>query len=109
MLFLKKCLVLQAGLPSFLPVHSVVCLSIFGTYFPNLCPLRNCNILKVRKTTRIRNRYNQVPHLSQDTKWKSIKITINNTNKSQEVSPFPSGDHKAAMNRRKSMANTRHK
>ena len=28
--------------------------------------------------------------------------------KSQEVSPFPSGDHKAAMNRHESMRNTRH-
>ena len=48
-----------------------------------------------RKTARIRNRYNQVQHLSQDTKRESNKITINITNKSQEVSPFPSGDHKA--------------
>ena len=37
------------------------------------------------------------------------KNTINITNKSQEVSPFPEGDHKAAMNRRESMRNTRHK
>ena len=66
------------------------------------------DIVKVRKTVRIRNRYNQVPHLSQDTKWEGNKITINITNKSQEVSPFPSGDHKAAMNRRESMTNTRH-
>ena len=29
--------------------------------------------------------------------------------KSQEVSPFPAGDHKAAMNRRESMRSTRHK
>ena len=36
------------------------------------------------------------------------KIRININNKSQEVSPFPAGDHKAAMNRRKSMRNTRH-
>ena len=28
---------------------------------------------------------------------------------SQVVSPFPVGDHTAAMNRRKSMRNTRHK
>ena len=49
--------------------------------------------IRLRKTARIRNRYNQVPHLSQDTKWESNKITINITNKSQEVSPFPSGDH----------------
>ena len=34
---------------------------------------------------------------------------INITNKSQEVSPFPAGDHKAAMNRRKRMRNARHK
>ena len=50
--------------------------------------------VKVRKTARIRNR---IPHMSQDTKWESNKITINITNKSQEVSPFPSGDHTAAM------------
>ena len=33
--------------------------------------------IKVRKTARIRNRYNQVPHLSMDTKLESNKITIN--------------------------------
>ena len=69
----------------------------FGGYF------------KVRKTARIKNRYNQGPHLSQDTKWESNKITINITIKGQEVSPFPSGDHNAAMNRRESMTNLRHK
>ena len=42
---------------------------------------------EVRKTARIRNQYNQVPHLSQDTKWESNKIILNITNKSQEVSP----------------------
>ena len=31
------------------------------------------------------------------------------TNESQEVSPFPAGDHKAAMNRRENMTNTRQK
>ena len=51
----------------------------------------------------IKNRYNKVPHLSQFTKWESNKFTITITNKSQEVSPFPSGDHKAAINRRESM------
>ena len=52
---------------------------------------------------KIRNQYNQVPHLTKDTTRESNKTTINITNKSQEVSPFPAGDHKAAMNRRKSM------
>ena len=65
--------------------------------------------MKVRKTAKIRKRYNQVPHLTQDTTWESNKNTINVTNKSQEVSPFPAGDHKAAMGRRKSMKNTRRK
>ena len=65
--------------------------------------------MKLRKKAKIRKRYYQVPHLTQDTAWESYKNTINITNKSQEVSPFPAGDHKAVMNRRKSMRNTRHK
>ena len=69
-------------------------------------PPHRASYIKVRKIARIRNRYGQVPHLSQDNKLESNKITIDITNKSQDVSPFPSGDHKAAMNRRKSMANT---
>ena len=50
----------------------------------------------------------QVPHLTQDTTWESNKNTINITNKSQEVSHFPAGDHKAVMNTCESMRNTRH-
>ena len=45
----------------------------------------------------------------QDTKYEGNKITVNITNKSQEVSPFPSDDHKAAINSRDSMTNTSHK
>ena len=67
------------------------------------------NESKVRKTARIRNRYTQVPHLSKDTKWEGNKITINIANKRQEVSPFPSSDHKAAKNRLESIRNTRHR
>ena len=52
--------------------------------------------LYVRKTAKIRKRYNMG----------SNKNTINITNKSQVVSFFPAGDHKAAMNRRESMRNT---
>ena len=43
-----------------------------------------------------------------DTTWESDK-NINITNKSQEVSPFPAGDHKAAMNRCESMKNASYK
>ena len=58
---------------------------------------------------KIRKQYNQLPHLNQDTTWESNKNTINVTNKSQEVSPYPAIDQKSAMNRRESMRNTRHK
>ena len=34
---------------------------------------------------------------------KVTKTQLNITNKSQEVSPFPAGDHKVAMNRHESM------
>ena len=40
-----------------------------------LCSVLNCRSI-VRKTAKIRNQYNQVPHLTQDTIWESDKITI---------------------------------
>ena len=67
------------------------------------------SVNKVSKMAKIRKRYNQVTHLTQDTTWESDKNTINITNKSSEASPFPAGDHKAAMNRCESMTNTKHK
>ena len=33
-------------------------------------------VVKVRKVAKISNRYNQVPHLTQDTTWESDKNTI---------------------------------
>ena len=47
------------------------------------------------------NRYNQVPHLTQAMipYGKVTKTQLNITNESQEVSPFPAGDHKAATNK----------
>ena len=57
-------------------------------------------LLKVSKGAKIRNRYNQVPHLTQDTNGKVTNSQLDTTNESQEVSPFPVGDHKAHMNRR---------
>ena len=56
--------------------------------------------LKVRKGAKIRNQYNQVPHLTQDTNRKVTNSQLDVTNKSQEVSPSPAGDHKAHINRR---------
>ena len=46
------------------------------------------------------NRYNQVPHLTQDTNGKVTNLQLDTTNESQEVSPFPAADHKAHINRR---------
>ena len=54
----------------------------------------------VSKDAKIRNRYNQVPHLTQDTNGKVTNSQLDTTNESLEVSPFPAGDHKAHINRR---------
>ena len=56
--------------------------------------------IKVNKGAKIRNRYNQVQHLTQDTNGKVTNSQLDTTNESQKVSPFPAGDHKAHMKRR---------
>ena len=57
-------------------------------------------ICKVSKGAKIRNRYNKVPDLTQNTNGKVTNSQLDTTNESQEVSPFPAGDHKAHINRR---------
>ena len=64
-----------------------------------VCAIYN-TIIKVSKGAKIRNRYNQVPHLIQDTNGKVTKLQLDTTNKSQEVSPFPAVDHKSHINGR---------
>ena len=88
---------------------SVNCVIAFGCLFHILIKYNWSQLFKVRKMAKVKKRYNQVPHLTHDTTWESNKNTINIINKSQEVSPFPAGDHKAAMDRRESMRNTRRK
>ena len=56
--------------------------------------------MNVSKGAKIRNRYNQVPHLTQDTNGNLTNSQLDTTNESQEVIPFPAGDHKAHINRR---------
>ena len=56
--------------------------------------------MAVSKGAKIRNQYNQVPHLIQDTSVKVTNSQLDTTNESQEVSPFLAGDHKAHINRR---------
>ena len=48
--------------------------------------------IKVRKKAKLRNRYNQVPHLTQDTNGKVTNSQLDITNERQEVSPFIAGD-----------------
>ena len=55
-------------------------------------------IYKVSNGAKIRNRYNQVPHLTQDTYGKVTNPQLDNTNESQEVNPFLACDHKAHIN-----------
>ena len=57
-------------------------------------------MFKVSKGAKISNRYNQVPHLTQDTNGKVTNSQLDTTDDGQEVSPFPAGDHKAHINRR---------
>ena len=52
------------------------------------------------KGAKIRNLYNHVPHPAQDTNGKVTNSQLGTTNESEEVSPFPAGDHKAHINRR---------
>ena len=54
---------------------------------------------KVRKRANIRNRYNQAPHLTQDTNRKVTNSQLDTTNESQEVGPFPADGHKVPINR----------
>ena len=61
---------------------------------------KTLNSSKVRKRAKIKNRYNQAPHLTQEPNGKMTTSQLDITNKSQEVSPFPAGDNKASINRR---------
>ena len=74
----------------------------FGV-MPTRSPLTFIHLLicsKVSKGAKIRNQYNQVPHLTQDTNGKETNSQIDTTNECQGVSPFQAGDHKAHINRR---------
>ena len=63
---------------------------------------------KASKKAKIRNRNNQVPHITQATTRESDKITRKrHKQESQEVSPFPAGDQKAAMKRQESRTSTK--
>ena len=56
--------------------------------------------VRISKGAKIKNRYNQVPHLTQDTSGDVTNSQLDTTNESQEVSPFPAGHHKGIANTR---------
>ena len=59
--------------------------------------LKDAKYIKVKSKAKIRNRYNQVPHLIGETIRESDKSTRKHSpQESLEVSPPPTGDHKAA-------------
>ena len=66
------------------------------------------NDMKVRKGAKIRNRYNQVPHMTRDTNRKMTNSQIDITNESQKVSPFPAGDNHVMSNCDVNMSCWRH-
>ena len=47
------------------------------------------NMVKVRKTAKIRNQYNQLPHLTLDTTWESDENTKHHQQEPRDQ-PFPS-------------------
>ena len=60
--------------------------------------------IEVSQGAKVRNRYNQVPHLTQDTNLESDKLTVrhhkrkHHKQESQEVSPFHVGYQKKIVN-----------
>ena len=54
--------------------------------------------LKVSKGENTRNRYNQVPHLTQDTNGKVTNSQLDTTNESQEVFYYTLANKKAIIN-----------
>ena len=52
--------------------------------------LFNLYYTPVMKAKKIRNRYNQVPHLTQDTNGKVTNLQLDTTNKESRGQPFPS-------------------
>ena len=67
---------------------------------PPVSPEQTTSRSQIKKEAKIRNRYNQAQHLTQETNGKVTTLQLDITNESLEVSPFPTGDHKASINRR---------
>ena len=91
---------IKLGTPGYKAIDLSTCINkkIF-TILHSFCLSGPLCQLKVSKGAKIRNQYNHVPHLTQNTNGKVTNSQLYTTNKSQEVSPFPAGDHKPQINR----------
>ena len=65
-------------------------MSLSMTYYALLSISSTQDVAKVTKRVKIRNRYNQAQHLTQDTNGKVTTSQRDFTYESQELSPFPS-------------------
>ena len=104
--------------PKLAGLAQIICalyFQFFGEFLASKgCPFKNILYgivsVKLREKANVRNQYNQIPHLTQDTICESEKNTRKrHIQESQKVSPFPAGDHKAASNRQDSMTDTKYK
>ena len=57
--------------------------------------IKKNNCIQSKKNVKDQEKYNQAPHLTQDTNGKVATSQLDFTSESQEVSPFQAGDHKA--------------
>ena len=64
------------------------------------------NPFKLRKKSKIRNRYNQVPHLTQDTNGKVTKNKNITYRRAKASAFYTAADHKAARHRQDNMTKT---
>ena len=86
-------------------MHYILIWSMLKNIHLNVSAISDFNIslllfTKASKGAKIRNRYNQEPHLTQDTNGKVTNSQLNTTHESQEDSPFTARYHKAHINRR---------
>ena len=97
-------LMFRRSIPSGQSRQSLQCLHTQKT----MTVLYKHSLGNVRKQAKIKNQYNQVLHLTQDTAWESDKKTTrkHHIQESHEASPFPTDDHKPARNRHGIMAKT---
>ena len=77
-------------------LKSMLMTSLFSELLQFVIPFCMMNTFYKNKRAKIWNRYNQAPNLTQDIDGKKVTTSqLDITNESQEVSPFPAGDHKA--------------